>query len=177
MIVYHTSSTVIKEPDIYHGRKNADFGQGFYLSPDLDFSKRWASADSYINEYEFDTEGLDVVRFQRTAEWFEYIFSNRRAVDTIEADVVIGPIANDTIFDTFGIISSGFLSAGEATKLLMIGPEYTQIAIKSEKAVSQLKWLRADEANVDDAIRQARKADEEEYQRLFAEGMKEIEEQ
>ena len=65
MRLYHTGYEEIREPDIHHGRKNAD-----YLS---------------------------------------------------EADVVVGPIANDTIFDTFGIITSGFLRSDEAIRLLLIG--------------------------------------------------------
>ena len=55
--------------------------------------------------------------------------------------MVIGPIANDTIFDTFGIITSGVLAPKESMQLLMIGPKYEQIALKSEKAAAQLKWL------------------------------------
>ena len=35
-------------------------------------------------------------------------------------------VANDTIFDTFGIISSGFLSPEETLRLLKVGPEYTE---------------------------------------------------
>lgn len=47
----------------------------------------------------------------------------------------MGPIANDTIFDTLGIISSGYLKPDEALSILKIGPEYRQVAIKTEKAV------------------------------------------
>ena len=32
MRLYHTGAVEIREPDILRGRKNADFGQGFYLS-------------------------------------------------------------------------------------------------------------------------------------------------
>ena len=42
MILYHTSDRQIRKPDIHHGRKNADFGWGFYLTPDRDFTYRWA---------------------------------------------------------------------------------------------------------------------------------------
>ena len=42
MILYHTSDRDIKNPDIHRGRKNADFGWGFYLTPDKDFTYRWA---------------------------------------------------------------------------------------------------------------------------------------
>ena len=38
MILYHTSDREIRKPDIHHGRKNADFGWGFYLTPDRDIT-------------------------------------------------------------------------------------------------------------------------------------------
>lgn len=141
MILYHTSDREIRNPDIHHGRKNADFGWGFYLTPDKDFTYRWAGENAMVNEYELDVYGLVIHRFDRDTDWFRYIYNNRRLQDNIEADVIIGPIANDTIFDTLGIIGSGFLKPEDAIKLLMIGPEYTQVAIKTEKAANQLRWI------------------------------------
>lgn len=41
---YHTSDRVIESPELRAGRKNADFGQGFYLSPDSGFAGAWESA-------------------------------------------------------------------------------------------------------------------------------------
>ena len=38
MKLYHAGKEEIREPDIYLGRKNADFGQGFYLTPDREFA-------------------------------------------------------------------------------------------------------------------------------------------
>lgn len=40
--LFHLGYNEIREPDVHYGRKNADFGQGFYLSPDREFSVRWA---------------------------------------------------------------------------------------------------------------------------------------
>ncbi len=42
ILLYHASYVVIEKPDIHFGRKNADFGQGFYLTKDLSFARRWA---------------------------------------------------------------------------------------------------------------------------------------
>lgn len=169
MILYHTSDREIQRPDIHYGRKNADFGWGFYLSPDRDFTYRWARKNAVVNEYEFDETGLELHRFGRSAEWFEYIFHNRRAQDSLTADIIIGPIANDTIFDTLGILSSGYLTTEEALELLMIGPEYTQYAIKTEKAAERLRWIRAERIERADA--QTLKAEQEEYQDHFAKEM------
>ncbi len=172
MKLYHTGKEEIREPDFQHGRKNADFGQGFYLTPDMDFVYRWAGADAVVNEYELETEGLQIRRFYRDEDWFQYIFQNRRAVDSLSADVVAGPIANDTIFDTLGMISSGFLKTADAMKLLMIGPEYTQVAVKTEKAAKQLRWIRSGRITKLDA--ETRRAEQEAYDAAFAEVMREI---
>lgn len=166
MILYHTSDREIKDPDIYRGRKNADFGQGFYLTPDKDFTYRWARAHAVVNIYDFDEKGLDVYTFTRCPEWFEYIFNNRRLKDSLAVDAVTGPIANDTIFDTLGIISSGFLKPEEALKLLLIGPEYIQVAIKTERAISRLKWLSSEK--IEGADPQVLKAEQEAYQEQLA---------
>ena len=166
MILYHTSDREIRNPDIHYGRKNADFGWGFYLTPDREFTYRWARDNTVVNEYELDVEGLEVHRFARDVGWFQYIFNNRRVKDGLSADVVIGPIANDTIFDTLGIMSSGYLKPEDALKLLMIGPEYTQVAVKTEKAAKQLRWIRSERIERMDAAQQ--KAEQDAYQEQFA---------
>ncbi len=150
MLLYHTGFEILKNPDVHFGRKNADFGQGFYLTPDQDFSCRWAKERkdrvAVINTYELDTEGLKVHSFTRQQDWFSYIFRNRRGQkDTLDADVIIGPIANDTIYDTLGMFTSGFLKDEEALELLLIGPEYIQVALKTEKAAGNLRWITSRE--------------------------------
>ena len=172
LILYHTGSAEIRNPEIGHGRKNADFGPGFYLTPDRGFTYRWAGADAVVNEYELDLSGLAVHRFDRGEAWFDCIFHNRRGTDTLTADVVIGPIANDTIFDTLGMISSGFLSPADAVRLLKIGPEYTQVAVKTAGALRQLKWLRSERITRLDA--ETRKKEAEAYEAAFAAAMQEI---
>ena len=69
MKLYHTGREEIRNPDIRRGRKNADFGPGFYLSPDREFASRWAGADAVMNEYELDESGLLIHRFRRDEEW------------------------------------------------------------------------------------------------------------
>ena len=55
IFLYHAGYEIISQPDIHHGRKNADFGQGFYLTPDEEFARRWARPDKdrniYIEDY------------------------------------------------------------------------------------------------------------------------------
>ena len=81
---FHASYSVIESPDIHYGRKNADFGQGFYTSDKYEFAGRWVTprpdADIIINKYELDEKNLEIKRFDRDKEWFEYIFNNRRSM-------------------------------------------------------------------------------------------------
>ena len=172
MILYHTSDREIRNPDIHRGRKNADFGWGFYLTPDRDFTYRWARENAVVNEYELDETGLRIHRFTRDVDWFRYIYQNRRLQDGLTADVVIGPIANDTIFDTLGIISSGFLKPEDALKLLLIGPEYTQAAIKTENALRQLRWIRSE--RIGRLEKDLLKAEQEAFQEKFARELEKI---
>ena len=172
MILYHTGDREIRDPDIHHGRKNADFGWGFYLTPDREFTYRWAGENAVVNTYDLDGTGLEIHRFARDADWFWYIFHNRRLNDGLTSDVVIGPIANDTIFDTLGIISSGFLEPDDAMKLLMIGPEYTQVAIKTEKAARQLRWISSQK--IERLAGDSLKAEQDAFQEQFGEALSQI---
>ena len=145
--LYHTGFEEIRSPDLKRGRKSADFGQGFYLTPNAEFAGRWAQlrrgACTYVNAYELDAAGLCVHRLERNTIWFDYIFTNRagRPDRLMEADVIIGPIANDTIYETYGIITSGYLSRVEALPCCGSGRPMNKLVVKSEKALRRLKWV------------------------------------
>ncbi len=181
MLLYHAGFDEIKIPDIFHGRKNADFGQGFYTTSNRDFAYRWAkqrnNKQTIVNNYELNLEGLKVKHFSRNQEWFSYIYNNRNKYpDLLDYDIIIGPIANDTIYDVFGIISSGMLTPEQAMELLLIGPQYEQITIKTEKAVRQLTWLSSEILSTDQItfFRSLVSKEEASYQDLFAKKINEI---
>ena len=176
MILYHTGYQEIRNPDIRFGRKNADFGQGFYLTRDREFAKRWAriraGSDTCVNRYELDTEGMRIVHFVRDERWFEYIFNNRAGKTDMypETDVVIGPIANDTLYDTFGVFTSGLLGKDRILQLLKEGPLYEQIVIKTDRAREHLRWIGAERLTGDmvSKYRTVVKQEEEAYQKAIA---------
>ena len=61
-------------------------------------------------------------------------------------------------------------------RLLLIGPEYEQAALKSDKALKQLKWISS-EVLLPDTVAEYRKLvvrEEKEYQELFAGEMERI---
>ena len=175
--LYHTGYEEIRQPDVHYGRVNADFGQGFYLTDDPAFAARWAKDSRgcrpVMNTYELDLTGLTVLHLTRDEEWFRYLFANRRSLPDAhpEADVIIGPIANDTLYDTLGIMTSGFLSDDQALQLLLIGPLYQQIVLKTKKAAAQLAWRSAREIAPDETagMQEILAREQEDYQRLLGE--------
>lgn len=176
MRLYHMSTAAIEAPDVHYGRRNADFGQGFYLSPDAEFSKRWASpgrdGTAVLNEYELNTAGLAVKRLTRDEAWYRLIFDNRALKgDALAAyDVVIGPIANDTLYDTWGILTGGMLAPELALDLLRLGDCREQVVVKSERAVRQLRFVRATALDRDALApyREAVRREEDAYQTAVA---------
>lgn len=54
----------------------------------------------------------------------------------------------------------------------MIGPEYTQVAIKTEKAAKQLRWIGAEKIKRMDE--EALKEEQDDYQKLFGEELAKI---
>ena len=170
--LYHTSNIELKKPDVNYGRRNADFGGGFYLSASSEFAQKWASnRKAIINEYTFDLTELSIKRFSLDTEWFEYISKNRAGYPDVlgKTDVIIGPIANDTLYDTYGIITSGLVSSEDSLNLLSVGKRYIQFNIKTEKAASHLKWKGSKQLNQAqiEAAQKALRAEEKEFREVF----------
>ena len=182
MELYHVGFEIIKKPKINVGRKNADFGEGFYLSDDKNFSMRWSrkryNQKTYINIYELDTTGLKIKRFRRDKYWFRYIVLNRQGFKDKykDYDVIIGPIANDTIFETYGMITSGVFSDEQSLGLMKIGNKYNQVVIKSEKALNNLKFIKAKQIKEEeiDKYRKTVSEEEKEYQGKLARKIEEF---
>lgn len=114
MILYHGSNTDIEQIDLKAGIPYKDFGQGFYLTPDIETAKRMAQKKANLfggtpiliayelKEDELANTSLKVKRFpeKATADWFLFIDANRDRKlphPTHDYDIVIGPIADDGV--------------------------------------------------------------------------------
>lgn len=127
MKLYHGSNKVIEQIDLSYSKVGKDFGCGFYLSPTLGQAGELAKRKTEqigegiptVTTFEFDdslleSEELSVLRFETySKEWAEFVLMNRKNRTRISVhsfDIVIGPIANDTVGYqirrfTLGIIS------------------------------------------------------------------------
>lgn len=114
MIAYHGTNADIEEIDLTKGSRFKDFGQGFYVTPDLETAQRMArkkanlfGGEPTIMVYEFQSElveemGLKMKSFpeKATPEWIKFIDQNRdkrRNHPTHDYDIVVGPIADDGV--------------------------------------------------------------------------------
>ena len=114
MILYHGSNTDIEHINLSEGLPYKDFGQGFYLTPNVGTAIRMAqkkarlfSGKATLITYEFDetaliTSPLNIKRFppKATAEWFIFVDANRdRNIKhpVHSYDIIIGPIADDGV--------------------------------------------------------------------------------
>jgi hypothetical protein len=97
----------IKTPDIFYGRTNLDFGQGFYVTTLQEQAEKWAKRKAIfnngkpiINIYNFDLTGLNILHFDGyTEEWLNFVIKNRSRIENpaVEYDAVYGNIADDDV--------------------------------------------------------------------------------
>ena len=62
--IYHGSKQIVEVPTFGAGRKNNDFGPGFYCTESIDLAKEWAVSslqNGFANRYTLDTEYLKIL--------------------------------------------------------------------------------------------------------------------
>ena len=150
MILYHGSFMVVDKPDLTHSRPNVDFGKGFYTTPIYKQAEKWCGRfkrrgkDGIISNYEFDEtayEELKVLRFDAySEEWLDFILNCRRGWDRTDYDLVIGGVANDKVFNTVELYFDGLIDKKEAINRLRYEKPNLQMAFRTDKALSYLKF-------------------------------------
>jgi hypothetical protein len=112
MILYHGTNIDFAKICLTKSRVGKDFGFGFYLTPDWQIAKRQAQrkikqygeGNEIVQRYNFDEnklKNLKVLQFDAYTEpWADFVLLNRQNKEPRSAhdyDVVIGPIADDTV--------------------------------------------------------------------------------
>ena len=155
MRLYHGSTVVVRTPSISRGRKTTDFGKGFYTTTSLEQAVRWAkkrrdrnhAARAVVSVYDFDerllddTE-LDVMRYNgATAEWLNFVVANRRNAMTHQHDLVMGPVANDSLYATITMYEKGDLSVEAAVVQLKTHVLFDQLSFHSKESLKHLHFI------------------------------------
>lgn len=157
MILYHGSNTDIESINLDKCLPYKDFGKGFYLTDIEDQARQMAErvakirgGKPVVNKYNFDdtyltNEILCVKTFDKPSEeWALFVMANRnkKATHPIHPyDVVIGPVANDTMATQFRIFEDGFIDSKELSKRLEYKDFTRQLFFATDKAIKLLKKL------------------------------------
>ena len=156
--LYHGSYIAVSVPFVGLGRKNVDFGQGFYLTKLLSQAQSWASTIAerkgrniipVVSSYELDIEavlaaGYRVKTFESyNLEWLEYVIDCRRGGEMQKLyDMVEGGVANDNVIDTVEDYENGIITAEQALGQLKYKKVNHQICILNQEiADTYLKFI------------------------------------
>ena len=129
--VVHGATEIVENPICAFGRKNLDFGQGFYVTDIKEQAVKWATltaqkrkGECIINRYllEKDTlmsEARCKVFKAYDAEWLNFIVASRKGLNpSANYDYIEGGIANDRVIDTVNLYISGLMSSDVALNRL-----------------------------------------------------------
>ena len=157
MKLYHGSNTRIKTIDFAKCKPYKDFGQGFYLTEIEEqaslMARRTASiygGDAVVTHFEFDEAALSdtslsIKRFEEPSEeWALFVMANRsreRQHPIHKYDIVIGPVADDTIATLFRNFSDGIIDLPMLVNGLKYRKVSSQCFFHTLKAVTYLKML------------------------------------
>ena len=152
MILYHGSNVEVREPHLLKIQRDLDFGKGFYTTSDLGQAVRWAkrtvrirgTGKACVSVYEISDDDMAKLKIRRFAAanqvWLDYVAMNRRGIaEHEEADLVIGPVANDQTFPTILLYLDGFISAETAIQNLLTQKLKDQYTFKTERAIALLR--------------------------------------
>lgn len=146
MILYHSSSVEVKEPDTAHSRLYLDFGKGFYLTSIHEQAVRYAERflrrgrTAWLNTYELDDnlDGWKILHLESyDKEWLDFVSDCRAGNDMSDYDMVVGGIANDRVILTLDRYFQGELTQEQALGLLKYEKPNIQYCIRSEQMLKQ----------------------------------------
>lgn len=158
MTLYHGSYAAVSQPQISHGRRNLDFGRGFYLTSLRTQAERWAQLVTerktrngipQLNVYHFDEALANQSRWLRfeeyNLEWLDYVVACRAGEDLWQQyDIVEGGVANDNVIDTVEDYTMGIISAEQALGQLRYKPVNHQLCIINQSVIDRcLRFVEA----------------------------------
>ena len=173
--LYHGSNKIITNPTFGLGKKNNDFGLGFYCTEYEELAKEWAVSsleDGFSNQYSIDIEYLKILNLNdkkyTILNWIAILLENRLfsisnpnvrkakkylidnfGINVNAFDIIFGYRADDSYFDYADAFINNMISVSQLAKAMRLGKLGNQIVIKSEYAFSLLKFEKFDVAKKD----------------------------
>ena len=158
MILYHGSNVVIDKIDLSLCKPYKDFGRGFYLTDIQSQAEDMANrrvrlageGNPIVTAFEFDErllkdKSINTLVFPMVSvKWAEFVLNNRDINHegfTHNYDIVVGPVANDTVAFQLRRFLLGAISLNSLVKELEYKGLNSQYFFGSEVAISKLKRI------------------------------------
>lgn len=171
----HGSVRIVERPRVGYGKKNNDYGQGFYCTESEELAMEWAVSfgkDGFVNKYELETNGLEILDLSSdkftVLHWLEILVENRTfdiqtdfgnealkylrdnfSTDYANKDVVIGYRADDSYFSFAQDFLNNVISLETLSKAMELGKLGKQVVLKSKRAFESIRFVDAIEAKSD----------------------------
>ncbi len=154
--LYHGSDIVVQRPLVGVGRKDLDFGPGFYLTPYSEQASRWAtriktirrSLDAVVNVYAFALpDNCCVRRFDAyDRDWLDFIVDSRTGRQPWRGyDVIEGGVADDRVIDAVEAYVNGYADVAHTLRQLVYHKPNRQVCILSQDVADRcLRFLRSE---------------------------------
>jgi hypothetical protein len=172
LTIYHGSENIIDRPIFGGGRKNNDFGVGFYCTESAELAREWAVSslhDGFCNRYTLDTEYLNILNLQSPdytiLNWIAILVEHRLfsiktpvarrarqyliehfSINVGAYDLIIGYRADDSYFDYAESFINNGISVNQLARAMRLGKLGEQIVLKSRFAYTNLHFEGAETA-------------------------------
>ena len=196
--LFHGSEKVIEAPSFGEGKRNNDFGLGFYCTETENLAKEWAVSslrDGFCNRYTLDTEYTKILNLNSPdytiLNWIAVLVEHRlfsirtpiarRAkkylidnfgINVNAFDIVTGYRADDSYFDYAESFLNNAISVEQLAAAMKLGKLGEQIVLKSQFAFSRIRFEGFDVAEKEEFY-VLRKARDDEANRLYLELLEE----
>lgn len=166
LTIYHGSKQIVEEPTFGEGKRNNDFGLGFYCTESNDLAKEWAVSslrDGFSNRYTLDTEFLNILNLNSPdytiLNWIAVLVEHRlfsiktpvarRAkqylidnfgINVNAYDLITGYRADDSYFDFAEAFLNNGITVEQLSRAMQLGKLGEQIVVKSRFAFSKIKY-------------------------------------
>ena len=147
MIIYHGSNIAVEEPRLVKQERFLDFGFGFYTTTNKNqaiafaekVARRRRSGAPAVSVYDIDearafAECSTLVFDSPDEKWLDFVQQNREGEYSGPSyDLIYGPVANDDVYTTFALYSSGVLSKVQTLDALKIKKLFNQLVSRPKK--------------------------------------------
>ncbi len=184
MILYHGSDHIIEKPIYQGGRRNNDYGYGFYCTEFPDMAREWSAAPGrtgILNSYEFDMNDLSVLDLNEHSilTWLSVLLQNRVfqlnsplareayaylikefGIDHGSFDVITGYRADDSYFSFAQDFINGTISFAQLRRAMQLGNMGDQIVLKSRRSYDHIVFAGYEEVDSSIWYQKRKKRDE-----------------